>query len=172
MRILTLVAIGMFFLINCYSRTLLSTYSSSEVNESNDTLPVIAKEILNGRRIETINLSIIYQIIDSVFTNNSSDRIFYFSVFNEIDGQAKGELSAEMDWKIKDFCYKYPNNFFSISEIKISDYAQRIGELLRTEEEFPQKAATDYIEHIQKLANDEYENRIKTFSLDLMNKVK
>ena len=114
----------------------------------------------------------IYHIMDSVFTINTSDRKFYFKVFNEIDKQAKGELAVEMDWKIKDFCYKYPNDFFSISETRIIDYAQRIGELFRTEEEFPKNAANEYIEYVRNISNKRFENQMTKFSLELLKKVK
>ena len=77
-------------------------------------------------------------------------REFYFIVFNEIDHQAKGEIAVEMDWKIKDFCSKYPNEFFKISESEIKDYSQRIGELFRTEEEYPIESAQNYINDIKK----------------------
>jgi hypothetical protein len=172
MRILSLLIIGLIVSMNSLSEIKASSNLSLNRNESNDTLINVAKEILNGRKIETVELSIVYQIIDSVFTINPSDRRFYFKVFNEIDRQAKGELSVEMDWKIKDFCCKYPNDFFSISETKIIDYAQRIGELLRTEEEYPKKAANEYIGHIRNIADKRFEKQIENFSLELMKKVK
>jgi len=172
MRILTLLTIGLIVSMNFLSEIKASSNLSFNRNVSNDTLKNVAEEIINGRKIETIELSMIYQIIDSVSTINPSDREFYFKVFNEIDRQAKGELAVEMDWKIKDFCYKYPNDFFSISETKIIDYAQRIGELLRTEEEFPKKAANEYIEHVRNNADKRFEKQMTKFSLELMKKVK
>ncbi len=158
--------------MNFLSEIKASSNLSFNRNVSIDTLKNVAEEIINGRKIETIELSMIYQIIDSVSTINPSDREFYFKVFNEIDRQAKGELAVEMDWKIKDFCYKFPNDFFSISETKIIDYAQRIGELLRTEEEFPKKTANEYIEHVRNNADKRFEKQMTKFSLELMKKVK
>jgi hypothetical protein len=158
--------------MNSLSEIKASSNLSFNMNKSNDTLKNVANEIINGRKIETIEPSMIYQIIDCVSTINPSDRKIYFRAFNEIDRQAKGELAVEMDWRIKDFCYKYPNDYFSISETKIIDYAQRIGELLRTEEEFPKKAANEYIEHIRKIADKRFEKQMAKFSLELMKKVK
>ena len=172
MRILTLLTIGLIVSMNFLSEIKASSNLSFNTKESNDTLKNVAEEIINGRKIETIELSMIYHIIDSVFTINTSDRKFYFKVFNEIDKQAKGELAVEMDWKIKDFCYKYPNDFFSISETRIIDYAQRIGELFRTEEEFPKNAANEYIEYVRNISNKRFENQMTKFSLELLKKVK
>lgn len=172
MRKLTILTIGLFLFINYSSGTKTNLDSNFYAIESNDSLRRISLEILNGRDISTLEISTIYQIIDSVLSKIPSERKFYFKVFNEIDRQAKGELAVEMDWKIKEFCYKYPNDFFNISGIQISEYAQRIGELLRTQEEYPEKATEDYIAHILKIADTRFKKEINAFSLELMKKIK
>ena len=84
MRILTLLTIGLIVSMIFLSEIKASTNFSFNRSVSNDTLKNVAEEIINGRKIETIELSMIYQIIDSVSTIIPSDRKFYFKVFPQI----------------------------------------------------------------------------------------
>ena len=172
MRILKTVAIGIILLISCQSWTAKRQYLIAKTNETTINLKEIGNEILNGRKIATIDTSLIYKFIDSVLTKDSKDREFYFKVFNVINHQAKGEIAVEIDWKIKVFCSKYPNEFFNISYSEIKDYSQRIGELFRTEEEYPIESAQNYVNDIKRRTNPVYSDKAKVFSIELIQKAK
>jgi hypothetical protein len=170
MRTLKTFTIGVILLLSCLSWSAKSQDLNAKTNETTINLKKIGSEILNGKKIATIDTSLIYKLIDSVLAKDSKDREFYFKVFNEIDHQAKGEIAVEMDWKIKDFCSKYPNEFFKISESEIKDYSQRIGELFRTEEEYPIVSAQNYINEIKKRTNPGYYDKVNSFSIELIKK--
>jgi hypothetical protein len=172
MRALKTSTIGIILLISCLSWSTKYHDLIAKTNDATNNLKKIGSEILNGRKIATIDTSLIYQLIDSVLAKDFKDREFYFKVFNEINHQAKGEIAQEMDWKIKDFCFKYPNEFFYISDHEIKDYSQRIGELFRTEEEYPIESAQNYVNDIKKRTNPEYHDKANMFSIELIKKAK
>ena len=172
MRILKTIIIGIILLIICLGWNGKKQGLSAKTNETIINLKEIGNEILNGRKIVTIDTSLIYQLIDSVLAKNSKDREFYFKVFNVINHQAKGEIAVEMDRKIKVFCSKYPNELFKISDSEIKDYAQRIGELFRTEEEYPIESAQNYINDIKRRTNPAYSDKATVFSIELIQKAK
>jgi hypothetical protein len=160
-----ILIIGIILSMSCLS------FDSSQQETTHD-LKKIGSEILNGRKIVTIDTSLIYQLIDSVLAKDSNSREFYFKVFNKINEPAKGEIAVEMDWKIKEFCFQYPNEFFNISNYEINDYAQRIGELFRTEEEYPIESAQNYIDNIKKRTDSVYCDKVNAFSIELIKKAK
>jgi hypothetical protein len=172
MRTLKSYTIGIILLISCLSWTTKRQDLIAKTNETTIDLKKIGSEILNGRKIATIDTLLIYQLIDSVLAKESKDREFYFKVFIEINHQAKGEIAVAIDWKIKDFCSKYPNEFFNISDSEIKDYSRRIGELFRTEEEYPLESAQKYVNDIKKRTNPVYHDKANIFSKELIKKVK
>jgi hypothetical protein len=172
MKTLNTFTIGIILLASCLSCTTNQQEPNTKTNDTTIKLKKVGSEILNGTKIAMIDTSLIYQLIDSVLSKDSKDREFYFKVFNEINNQAKGEISVEMDWKIKEFCFKYPNEFFNISDSEIKAYTQRIGELFRTEEEYPIESAQNYINDIKKRTNLAYSDKVNVFSIELIKKAK
>jgi hypothetical protein len=172
MNTLKTLSFGIFFSIICLSGISTPIKTSIKTNVSTDVLKKIGKEIINERKITSVNTSIIYQLIDSALSKNPTERKFYFKVFNKINKLAKGEVVVELDWIIKEFCHKYPNDFFSISDTEVTDYARRIGELVRTEEEYPTKTANEYINNILKTTDKKYQKKLNMFTIELMKKIK
>jgi hypothetical protein len=100
----------------------------------------IGKEILEGRQISTIDEKYLYQIMDSIFVKDSINRSFYFAVFRRIRNEAKGYVAENVDFLSKEFCRRYPNEFFKLPKHELKEYAYDIGEIFRTEEEYPERA--------------------------------
>ena len=163
---------GVILLVGGLSWTAKSQVPNADAIGTNNELKKTGIEILNGKKIATYDTSLIYRLLDGVFVKDSAERAFYFKVFNEIDRQAKGEIAVVMDWKIKEFCTKYPNEFLALSVAEITGYSQRIGELFRTEEEFPVESAEKYISDIRKRTNPAYSDKVSVFSMEIMKKVK
>ena len=163
---------GLILLVGGLSWTAKSQVPNADAIGTNNELKKTGIEILNGKKIATYDTSLIYRLLDGVFVKDSAERAFYFKVFNEIDRQAKGEIAVVMDWKIKEFCTKYPNEFLALSVAEITGYSQRIGELFRTEEEFPVESAEKYISDIRKRTNPAYSDKVSVFSMEIMKKVK
>lgn len=172
MRTFQTFSIGIIILLSCLSWTSKHQVLIADTQKTDGDLKKIGSEILKGRKISTIDTSTIYQLIDSVLTKDSNDRRFYFEVFNRINNQAKGEIAEEINWKIKEFCNKYPNDFFNISNTEIEDYSARIGELFRTEEEYPLEAAQDYINWIKTKTNPIFNEKVKLFETVLLTRLK
>lgn len=162
---------GTILLIGGLSMTSKSQDLAGQSKDSNVEMKKAGNEVLNGRKIATFDTSLIYRLLDGVFAGESAERAFYFKVFNEIDRQAKGEIAVVMDWKIREFCTKYPNEFLALSVAEITGYSQRIGELFRTEEEFPVESAQNYLNDIWKRTNPAYSDEFSVFSKELLKKV-
>jgi len=131
----------------------------------------VGKEILEGKEISRINEKYLYQLIDSIQSKDSTERAFYFKIFREIRKQAKEYLAEEVDFQAKHFCLRYPNDFFSLPGSELKSYAYDIGELLRTEEEFPEQAAKDYIAEIKKKCDSNHLKKVEKFSKDIFDEM-
>jgi hypothetical protein len=151
---------GAILLIGGLSMTSKFQDLAGQSKDSNVELKKAGNEILNGRKIATFDTSLIYRLLDGVFAGDSAIRAFYFKVFNEIDRQSRGEIAVIIDWKIKEFCAKYPKEVFGLSVAEITGYSQRIGELFRTEEEFPVESAENYLNDIRKGTNPAYSDKV------------
>ena len=80
MRTLKTFTIGIILLWSCVSWTAKSQDLNTKKNETTINLKKIGSEILNGKKIETIDTSFIYQLIDSVLAKDSRDeRILFYS---------------------------------------------------------------------------------------------
>lgn len=132
--------------------------------DSTAHLKKVGIEILDGSKISTIDEKYIYQLIDSIFVIDSTDRVFYFKVFNKTRVQAREYLREYVDLEAREYCRKYPNEFFCMSDSVLKSYAYDIGEEIRTEEEDPLQFAKDYILEIKEKCNPKYLQKVETFS--------
>ena len=140
--------------------------------DSNTHLKKVGAEILGGTKISKIDEKYIYQLIDSILVIDSTDRSFYFKVFNKIRIQAREYLREYVDLEGREYCRKYPNEFFCMPDSVLKSYANDIGEEIRTEEEDPPQFAKDYIIEIKEKCNPKYLQKIETFSKNLFDEMK
>jgi hypothetical protein len=131
----------------------------------------IGTEILDGVKISSIDDIYIYQLIDSIFVKDSTDRLFYFKVFRQIRKEAGGYLADDIDFHSKEYCITYPNEFFNLPASDLKSFAYDIGELLRTEEEFPIDAAKKYIAAIKSRCNTKHLQKVERFSRDIFDEM-
>jgi hypothetical protein len=131
----------------------------------------IGLEILNGLPISQIDEKYIYQLMDSIMVSDSIERSFYFNVYNKIYEQATGYIYLEIGFSIKEFLYKFPDEFFSLSDTRIKAYSFEIGELFRTEEEFPIEAAKKYVSELEKKCRRDSMTKLQEFSSEMLEAV-
>lgn len=139
--------------------------------DSTAYLKNIGSEILDGEKISKIDEKYIYRSIDSIFVTGSTDIAFYFKVFNKIREQAREYLREYVDLQTREYCRKYPNEFFCMTDSVLESYAYDIGEEIRTEEEDPSQFAKDYILEIKEKCNPKYFQKVETFSKNLFDKI-
>jgi hypothetical protein len=162
-----IILIGLFIAISCYSETC----NGQTKTDSVAFLRNIGTEILDGLKISSIDEKYINQLIDSIFVKDSTDRSFYFKVFRQIRKQAEGYLAEDIDIHSKEFCRTYPNEFFKLPSSDLKSLAYDIGELFRTEEEFPIDAAKAYITEIKKRCDYKYLPKVEKFSKDIFDEM-
>jgi hypothetical protein len=162
-----IILIGLFIAISCHSETC----NGQTKIDSVAFLRNIGTEILDGLKISSIDEKYIYQLIDSIFVKDSTDRIFYFKVFRQIRKEAGGYLAEDIDFHSKEYCLTYPNEFFNLPSSDLKSFAYDIGELLRTEEEFPIDAANDYIAEIKMKCDTKHLKKVERFSKDIFDEM-
>ena len=153
--------------ISCY-------YKSCNCQTKTDSISFlrnIGTEILDGLKISSIDEKYLYQLIDSIFIKDSTDRLFYFNVFRQIRKEAGGYLAEDIDFNSKEYCRTYPNEFFNLPSSDLKSFAYDIGELLRTEEEFPIDAAKDYIAEIKMKCDAKHLKKVERFSKDIFDEM-
>lgn len=126
---------------------------------------------MDGLKISKIDEKYIYQLIDSIFVKESTDRAFYFKVFNKIRAQAREYLREYVDLEASEYCRKYPSEFFCMPDSVLKSYAYDIGEEIRAEEEDPPQFAKDYILEIKEKCNPKYLQKVETFSKDIFDEM-
>ena len=162
------VLIGFILSIQCFSRT-----CNGQIKpDSAANLKNIGNEILAGTKISGIEEKYLYKLIDSIVVKDSTERRFYFSVFKQIRKEAEGYLAEEINFHSKEYCYAFPDEFFAMSSAELKSYAHDIGELFRTEEEFPEQAAKDYISEIKKRCNSNFRKKVDRFSHEIFEDMK
>lgn len=180
MRKVFVYILGLIFVIACVTKTsnghvksdtkpvFLARDSQSiiETIETDSTayLKKVGTEILNGLEISKIKEKYIFQLIDSVLVKDSTDRSFYFKVFNKIREVAKDNIAEEIGFYAKDYCRNFPDEFFCMTSSELKFFASEIGEIIRTEEEDPPQFAKDYILAIKEKCNPKYLQKVETFS--------
>jgi hypothetical protein len=162
-----IILIGLIILISCYSKT---CYGQTKT-DSVAFLKNIGTDILDGLKISKIDEKYIYKLIDSIFVKDSTDRLFYFKVFRQIRKEAGGYLAEDIDFHSKEYCITYPNEFFNLPSSDLKSFAYDIGELLRTEEEFPIDAGKAYRAEIKKRCNSKYFAKVERFSKDIFDEM-
>jgi hypothetical protein len=162
-----IILIGLIIAISCYSQTC----NCQTKTDSIAFLRNIGTEILDGLKISKINEKDIYDLIHSVMVKDSNERAFYFKVFNKIRNQAGGYIAEDISFYARDYCRSYPNEFFCLTNVELKSYAYEIGELIRTEEEFPQKSAEDFIKEIKEKCYPKYWQKVDTFSKDIFDEM-
>lgn len=162
-----IILIGLIIAISCYSRTC----NGQTKTDSIAFLKNIGTEILDGLKISSIDEKYIYQLINSIFVKDSTDRLFYFQVFRQIRKEAEGYLALDIDFNSKEYCKTYPNEFFNLPSSDLKSFAYDIGELLRTEEEFPMDAAKDYIADIKMKCETKHLKKVERFSKDIFDEM-
>jgi hypothetical protein len=131
----------------------------------------IGLEILNGFSISQINEKYIYQLMDSIMVLDSIERSFYFEVFNKIYEQATGYIYYEIGFSIKEYLRQFPDDFFSLPDSRLKEYAFEIGELFRTEEEFPLEAAKKYASELEERCSAKYLKKLEKFNKEMLEAV-
>ena len=162
-----IILIGLFISISCYSETC----NGQTKTDSVAFLRNIGTEILDGLKISSIDEKYIYQLIDSIFVKDSTDRLFYFKVFRQIRKEAGGYLAEDIDFHSKEYCKTYPNEFFNLPSSDLKSFAYDIGELFRTQEEFPVESAKGYIAEIKKRCDSKYLPKVERFSKDIFDEM-
>ena len=181
MKRLLVALLGIILLGSCIPKTNEKNVKTENMNlieshnaKGNDKLSIltdtitelkkIGNEILLGKKISSFEDADIYKLIDCAICEDSTDRVFYFKVLNEIRHQSKGEMAEISSWKIKDFCYKFPNDFFNLTNPELNSYALEIYEIIRTEEESPLEYAKEYINEIRSKIKPELSDKVESFS--------
>jgi hypothetical protein len=132
----------------------------------------IGLEILCGLPISKIKEEYIYQLMDSIMVSDSLERSFYFNVYNKIYEQATEYIYYEIGFSIKEFLYKFPDEFLSLPDTRLKEYAFEIGELFRTEEEFPLEAAQKYAGELEKKCSVSNIKKLEKFNKEMLEVVK
>jgi hypothetical protein len=158
-----IIFIGFIFIISCFS----NTCTGQTKTDSTAYLKKIGTEILVSLKISTLDEKYIYQLIDSIFVKDSTDRSFYFKVFNKIRKQATGYIREYIDLEAKEYCKYYPNEFFCMPDSCLKSYAYDIGEEIRTEEEDPPNYTKEYINEIKNKCDPKYLKKVENFSKDI-----
>jgi hypothetical protein len=100
------------------------------------------------------------------------ERKFYFDVFNKIYEQATGYIYLEIGFSIKEFLFIYPDEFFDLPDARIKEFAFEIGELFRTEEEFPLEAARMYLDELENKCSTNNISKLQKFGAEMLDAVK
>jgi len=156
------------------SHTFFSHYPDLNFQSVPDTIVDIKKiglEILNGLPVSQVNEDYIYQLIDSIMVNDSIERSFFFKVYNKIFEQATGYIYLEIGFSIKKFLYHFPDDFFTLPDSRVKEYADEIGELFRTEEEFPMEAAQKYADVLEEKCSPKNLEKAKKFNEEMLKAV-
>ncbi len=130
-------------------------------------LKKVGTEILSGASIFGAKEKYLFQLMDSIFTKDSVERAFYFSVFKKIEEGSDGYVAEAIGDYAKSFCWQYPNEFFSIPDSEIKGYAFRIGYAILASEEDPEKYAEELIIKIKSTSSNEHSQKIESFSQEL-----
>ncbi|MFB6320803.1 hypothetical protein [Saccharicrinis sp. FJH54] len=164
-----------FFILTLSISLTLFAKTNKALNDSVE-IKNIGHEILNGTNISQIDEDYIYKLISNIIIKDSVDRAFYFKVFEIIYQQlpeyvAQGEHEFMPTWintYIKLYCLNYPNDFFNLTDTRISKFALEIGELLKSQEEDPKGYAKEYLAKIKEKCNSEYLEKFELFSKNLI----
>jgi hypothetical protein len=138
------------------------------LNDSIAEIKRIGSEILKGLDIKTINEKYVYYLIHNIMVTDSSDRAFYFKVFNKIRVHAGGYVAYEIGFYSKDYCKTYPNEFFFLSDSLLKSYAIEIGDVISSEEAEPNNYAKDYVGWIKEKTDKKYSAKAEQFCKDLL----
>jgi hypothetical protein len=175
MKNIKIYLIGLITLFACSSKvdkqtTNNSTNYADTTKTKIDTISdfkQIGVDILNGKQISEIDEKVLNQFIDSIMVDDSSDRKFYFKVFEKIREGGKGEIQEFISWKVISFSEKYPDDFFVLPENDLNQYAKVIGELFATEEENPLKKAQEYFENIKSKSKSNISDKFVMFEVEI-----